>query len=449
MNIPILYEDNHILVVEKPPNIPVQEDSSRDPDVLTLLKGYIKEKYQKPGAVYLGLVHRLDRPVGGVMVFARTSKAAKRLTEQFAARQAKKRYVAIVEGEAPQQGQWKDWILKEGERGAAIAAMGTPGAKEASLSFCRLAVKQGLSLLDVALHTGRKHQIRLQLSSHGYPILHDQRYHPKAKPGNQICLWAYSLQLEHPTRKERMTFCSLPKGGPWNGFATQIAALPAWEACVGVYQDENLLCVAKRAGLEAVTADGGEDSLEARLTPLFGRLYPLHRLDANTQGLILFARNPQAYEALDEALRQGNIQKTYRCVGVGRPPKEQDVITQYCEKDGKAAKLSVFSAPGPGRKIMKTGYRVENTQGPLCLLEVRLYTGRTHQIRAHLAYLGCPVLGDDKYGDREANRRYHARRQMLLSYQMELALPQDGPIGYLNGKVFCCPWELDFPEENE
>ncbi len=150
MDIRVLYEDNHLLVVEKPANVPVQADASGDEDLLTACKGYIKEKYQKPGEVYLGLVHRLDRPVGGVMVFARTSKAAARLTEQFSAHRARKRYAAIVEGEAPAEGRLTDFLLKnEATNTTAVVAVGTPGAKQAKLSFRTLAREKGLSLLDV------------------------------------------------------------------------------------------------------------------------------------------------------------------------------------------------------------------------------------------------------------------------------------------------------------
>ena len=156
MDIRVLYEDNHLLVVEKPANVPVQADASGDEDLLTACKGYIKEKYAKPGEVYLGLVHRLDRPVGGVMVFARTSKAAARLTEQFSAHRARKRYAAIVEGEAPAEGRLTDFLLKnESTNTTAVVAVETPGAKQAKLSFRTLAREKGLSLLDVDLQTGQ------------------------------------------------------------------------------------------------------------------------------------------------------------------------------------------------------------------------------------------------------------------------------------------------------
>ena len=167
----ILFEDNHLLVVEKPANLPVQADASGDADLLSLCKAYVKEAYHKPGDAYLGLVHRLDRPVGGVMVFAKTSKAAARLTAQFKDRRAKKRYAAIVEGTAPADGECVDWLLKdEATNTTRVVKEGVEGAKKAVLRYRTLARENGTSLLDVELLTGRPHQIRVQLSSRKLPI---------------------------------------------------------------------------------------------------------------------------------------------------------------------------------------------------------------------------------------------------------------------------------------
>ena len=194
----VLYEDNHLLVVEKPANVPVQADISGDEDLLSRCKAYIKEAYHKPGDVYLGLVHRLDRPVGGVMVFARTSKAAARLTVQFQNRQAKKHYVAIVSGRPQPKDTLTDWLLKnESTNTTAAVPEGTDGAKRAVLSYRTLARAGGKALLDVSLETGRPHQIRVQLSSRGMPIEGDMRYNPAARPGTQIRLWAYALTIQH------------------------------------------------------------------------------------------------------------------------------------------------------------------------------------------------------------------------------------------------------------
>ncbi|MDL2289387.1 RluA family pseudouridine synthase [Clostridia bacterium OttesenSCG-928-F22] len=216
----ILYEDNHILVVEKPVNMPVQQDESGSPDLLSALKSYIKQKYNKPGNVFLGLVHRLDRPVGGVMVFARTSKAAARLSAQFAQNTAGKQYYAIVRGDAAEKEALEDYMKKGAGNISAIVAPDAPGAKRAKLEYTRLAFKEGLSLLDVTLHTGRSHQIRVQLAGRGLPIWGDMRYGQNVnQKGQQIALFAYSLCFTHPTLQQEMRF-SLPPitAYPWTLF---------------------------------------------------------------------------------------------------------------------------------------------------------------------------------------------------------------------------------------
>ena len=215
----VLYEDNHIIVVEKPVNIPSQEDKTGDIDMLSLVKGYIKKKYCKPGEVYLGLVHRLDRPVGGVMVFARTSKAAARLSEQVRSKAFKKKYLVICDGKFEnEKGTLQDYLLKnERLNMSKVAKEGTKNSKLAILDYEVLSYNEeiDLSIVKINLHTGRHHQIRVQLANFGHSICGDQKYGTRGR-GKQICLWAYELTLFHPITKEEMVFKVLPKlEGSW------------------------------------------------------------------------------------------------------------------------------------------------------------------------------------------------------------------------------------------
>ena len=215
----VLYEDNHLLVVVKPPNLPAQADSSGDDDLLSIMKRYIGNKYQKPGNVYLGLVHRLDRPVGGVMVLARTSKAAARLSAAFAAHAQDKRYLAVLQGMMPGEMTLEDALIKDGRTGTVrVTAPQTPGAKLARLRTRPLSTREGLTLAEVTLYTGRAHQIRVQHAHAGFPLWGDARY-GGGRPGQQIALWAASLALEHPTRHEVMRFSAPPpQAGAWLTF---------------------------------------------------------------------------------------------------------------------------------------------------------------------------------------------------------------------------------------
>lgn len=220
-NISILYEDNHLLVVVKPPNVLSQGDRTGDRDMLTMLKEYIKVTYNKPGNVYLGLVHRLDRPVGGVMVFAKTSKAASRLSEQVRHNQFGKEYLAVVWGHPSRlEGSLRDYLVKDRRSNMVkVTHPQEPGAKEAWLDYKVVDMAKEWSLLRIHLHTGRAHQIRVQLSTAGYPIVGDQRYGLRGEPRMQIGLWAESLSLVHPTTKEVLKFTAqLPNKIPWDVF---------------------------------------------------------------------------------------------------------------------------------------------------------------------------------------------------------------------------------------
>ena len=198
----IIYEDNHLLVAEKPVNIPVQEDSTKDKDLLTILKKYLKQKYKKPGNVYLGLVHRLDRPVGGIMVFAKTSKAASRLSKQIQNNELKKTYLAVVEGKVNNKDTFVDKLLKNHKTN--IVKVSEDG-KLSELSYELLDYKEGLSLVKIDLKTGRSHQIRVQFSSRGFPLYGDQKYNLKT-PKDQIALFSSKIELMHPTTKKKMIF---------------------------------------------------------------------------------------------------------------------------------------------------------------------------------------------------------------------------------------------------
>ena len=220
----ILFEDNHIILVVKPQNIPSQADESGDKDMLTLVKEYIKEKYEKPGEAYVGLVHRLDRPTGGIMVFAKTSKAAGRLSEQIRENKMQKTYYAITT-HIPQAKQ--DTLLnylKKDEKNniVKIVTMADTGAKKAELSYKVLQTNDDdTALLEVKLITGRGHQIRVQLSGINCPLWGDNKYgRDKTKMSKNLGLWAGRLEFLHPVTKVKMTFACPPQVDeePWKKF---------------------------------------------------------------------------------------------------------------------------------------------------------------------------------------------------------------------------------------
>lgn len=217
----IVFEDNHILVAIKPADIPVQEDASGDPDMLTMLKQYLVEKYNKPGAAYLGLVHRLDRPTGGVMVFAKTSKAAARLCEAIRNGEVEKRYLAIVDGVPRYKADKLTCYLKkfpDSNKVQIVPAL-SEGAKYAELDYRVLCVKPNFSLLLVKLITGRGHQIRVQLSGMGTPIVGDKKYGSAGGNNYPLCLWATELRFRHPISGKELVFRVYPPEiAPWTTF---------------------------------------------------------------------------------------------------------------------------------------------------------------------------------------------------------------------------------------
>ncbi len=216
----VIYEDNQVIVVVKPYNVPSQADSSQDLDLLTMVKKYLIEKYHKPGDAYVGLVSRLDRPCGGLMVLAKTSKAAQRLTLSFSKHEISKVYLAVVQNNnLNNEASFTDYLLKDSKTNTVKAFKNeVKGAKLAKLDYTVLESKNDLSLVKINLHTGRPHQIRVQFASRGHYLYGDQRYNPKAHPGQQLALWSSYLSFTHPVTKELLEFTSLPHTGIFNTF---------------------------------------------------------------------------------------------------------------------------------------------------------------------------------------------------------------------------------------
>ena len=201
-----LYEDNHLLALNKPAGLLSQADSTGSPDVITLAKSYIKDKYNKPGNVFIGLVHRLDRPTSGVMVLARTSKSARRLSLAFRERRVQKKYLAIVEGELSGGGIMEDYLTKEADR-AYVTHQSLEG-KYASLKWEAVKCSGHFTWISIELITGRAHQIRCQFSHRGFPVVGDRRYGARHRVDQPdfIALHCSSLRFEHPVKKELMEF---------------------------------------------------------------------------------------------------------------------------------------------------------------------------------------------------------------------------------------------------
>lgn len=255
IKIKIIYEDNHLLVVEKPVNMLTQGDQTGDDDLLTALKEDIKVRYNKPGNVFLGLVHRLDRPVGGAMVFAKTSKAASRLSEQIRTREFDKSYMAVIHGMPGKQSDTLVHYLIKDEKTNTVRVVNindsddvrkscnkktdmvrnahfdspdhvpcsagrSEAAKKAILDYTVTDIREGYSLVHIKLHTGRPHQIRVQFAAIGHPLFGDQKYGASVnKPGMQLALWSAEIGFIHPVLKEHVSFNSAPPSiYPWNLF---------------------------------------------------------------------------------------------------------------------------------------------------------------------------------------------------------------------------------------
>ena len=218
----VLYEDNQIIVVLKPQNVPTMPDGSGDESMLSRVKSYVKEKYNKQGEAFIGLVHRLDRPTGGIMVFARNSKSAKRLTEQFKTHTVEKVYYAVVNGVVKTKTEHLINYLKKDEKEniVKIVPMAESGAKKAELVYNFLEDDGKYSLLEVRILTGRSHQIRVQMANAGHSLVGDVKYGKEKGKTSNLGLWAGKLSFLHPTTKDKMVFIACPDEtvSPWNKF---------------------------------------------------------------------------------------------------------------------------------------------------------------------------------------------------------------------------------------
>jgi 23S rRNA pseudouridine1911/1915/1917 synthase len=214
----VLYEDNHCLAVAKPAGVVSTHFTGREETLDRAVKQYLKDRYHKPGNVFLGIVHRLDKPVSGVLLFARTSKAAARLAEQFRKGTVEKVYWAVVEGTpAPAEGDLDDWLKKDQAAGRVeVVTPQTPGARQALLHYRSLSAQAGLTWLELRPRTGRTHQLRVQLAHRGHPVYGDAKYGSAHPFGRGIALHARSLTFLHPVRHEPVTLTAdVPR--PWRG----------------------------------------------------------------------------------------------------------------------------------------------------------------------------------------------------------------------------------------
>lgn len=215
----VLYEDNHVIVAEKNPGILSQSDKSGDVDMLTLVKSYIKEKYDKKGEVFLGLVHRLDTVTSGVMVFARTSKAASRLSDDIRQGKMSKQYIAVFEEIIDKKnGSFEDYLIKDNSKNVSYVTNDNKKGKYSKLEYEVLEIKENMSLVRINLITGRSHQIRVQFASRDFHIVGDAKYKAKSKDKDKIALHACELGFYHPTKKELMTFSLMPDRHPFDRF---------------------------------------------------------------------------------------------------------------------------------------------------------------------------------------------------------------------------------------
>lgn len=246
--------------------------------------------------------------------------------------------------------------------------------------------------------------------------------------------WLFRAGFSHPTTKQRMEFTFTPE---WREYKSELEK--AADGYSVVYCDENIIVADKAARVLTAAADGGSSTLEHRLRERYGEVYAVHRLDYATSGLVIFARNSKARAALDEGMKLRTFDKIYECAVSRRPNLDSATLTAYAIKDSRAARVKVYASPKKGALTMKTAYRVISSNGARSLLEVRLITGRTHQIRAHMAFIGCPIIGDDKYGGaKQGDRLLLCARRLRLHFK-------GGILAYLDGREFTAnrDWNLD------
>jgi len=213
----VLFEDNHCLALEKPAGLLTMGDQTGDPTLVDVAREYLRVKYQKPGNVFVGVVHRLDRPVSGVVLFARTTKGASRLSEQFRVHSIEKTYLAVVEGTVPlKRGELRDVLVKNHQTNVVNVAHRGEAGQECVLSYERLDRFGRFTLVEIRPLTGRSHQIRVQLSHQGWPIVGDRKYGSQTHVNGFIALHASSLTFGHPTTREPVTVCA-PQPDIWRG----------------------------------------------------------------------------------------------------------------------------------------------------------------------------------------------------------------------------------------
>lgn len=219
-NIPIVFEDDHLLLINKPANVLSQKDHTGDPDVLTLCKQYIRRS-SKRNDPFIGLIHRLDRPVGGLMLFAKTRKSADHLSQQIRDRTMQKTYWAVTSGDPPRNGMLTHHLYKDRNKNIVnVVPKNNRQGKEAILSFSKLETLNDLNLLAIHLQTGRPHQIRVQLAQEGYPVWGDYKYGPDQPDGRKMALRAVELVFNHPAMNQELQFeLAPPNEKPWSRFS--------------------------------------------------------------------------------------------------------------------------------------------------------------------------------------------------------------------------------------